>query len=41
MASCRVERMPFDGPLGVVMAGGADAGMPAIFFVNVINPIKR
>ena len=45
----RVERMPFDGPAGVLMpvsdAGHAelqsDVDEPAIFFVNVRDPLKR
>ncbi|KAK2184008.1 hypothetical protein NP493_286g01037 [Ridgeia piscesae] len=36
-----VERMPFDGPLGVMMAGGGDTGTADIFFVNVINPLRK
>ena len=45
----RVERMPFDGPAGVLMqttdAGEAqqltDSSEPAIFFVNVRHPLRR
>ena len=33
--------MPFDGPLGVMMAGGGDTGTQDIFFVNVINPLRK